>query len=282
MFRFVKTHFVTKTIVVVVASVAATSLISLWYFVRMNRTRLLESFGNEVAITQQLIENSYREPLWNVQVDLIRTLNEAILSAPSYVAVAVYDSDGPGGRRPTVATFKKTAGARVEYRHVEGQLAPDGRNLGVVGGILVHQGRTIGEYELYYTREHVMGHMRRLLLNLAASILLISLVTSGLLVVLLNQFVIKKLFSIIGFARAVASEGRYDRRIDLESADEIGELAHSINDMLGQIERRDREKDAVSRELAANRTYLQSVFDAIADAMLVHEPERGLIVDVNR
>jgi len=80
----------------------------------------------------------------------------------------------------------------------------------------------------------------------------------------------------------VSGEGRYDRRLPPDSPDEIGVLAGSINGMLDQIERRDREKDEAERELRRSRSYLQSVFDAVPDALFVLEARTGRILDVNQ
>ena len=279
---YVGRRFVVKTILIIVGCVAIVSAMSIQYFRSSYERRMLDAFATEVENTRQLIESSYADPLWNVQDELIRTLNEAVLSPPAYLAIVVYDVDGSGRRQIGQATRKITTRKRVGYSHTRRLPMLEEEDVEMARGALHHQGVRIGEYELYYTKGQVAEHMRNNLYNLVGSFLLISFVIVLSLVVLLNQFVIKKLFAIIEFAKRVATEQRYDRRLEMRSEDEIGALADSINEMLAQIERRDKEKDEVGRELLRSKSYLQSLFDAIPDGLFVHEPDLGKILDVNR
>ncbi|PTN34499.1 response regulator [Desulfonatronum sp. SC1] len=123
--------------------------------------------------------------------------------------------------------------------------------------------------------------MNAYLYNVAASFLFISLAIIGILGLFLNRLVIKKLFSIVGFARNVAVEKRYEKRIPVHGDDEIAILAVSINDMLEQIELKDRQKDEAGLKLSRSETYLKSIFDACPDAIFILDSESWKISDVN-
>ena len=280
MLRAVRQHVVVKTILAIFACVAVVSVLSIVYFNSRFRQQLQEEFAAKLDSTRQLIEGSYRQPLWNVQRELIRTLNEAVLSAPAYRAIVIYDVDRRGLRQIHLATRKVVTRQRVRFVH--SRTPPAEPEDGMLRGAIYNEQHVIGEYELHYTLEPIDAHVRTNLVNLILSFVLISAVIAASLLVLLNRSVIRKLFSIVQFAKSVAAGEDYSRRIVLESGDEIGVLAASINDMLAQIERRDREKDAVGRELSRNRSYLQGVFDAIPDTLLVLEPGTGRIRDANR
>ena len=280
MLRAVRQHVVVKTILAIFACVAVVSVLSIVYFNSRFRQQLQEEFAAKLDSTRQLIEGSYRQPLWNVQRELIRTLNEAVLSAPAYRAIVIYDVDRRGLRQIHLATRKVVTRQRVRFVH--SRTPPAEPEDGMLRGAIYNEQHVIGEYELHYTLEPIDAHVRTNLVNLILSFVLISAVIAASLLVLLNRSVIRKLFSIVQFAKSVAAGEDYSRRISLESGDEIGVLAGSINDMLAQIERRDREKDAVSRELSRSQSYLQGVFDAISGTLLVLEPETGRIRDANR
>ena len=278
----VRRHFVAKAILTIAVSVTVVGMASILYFNRQYTQRRMEMFREELEITRRLIESSYHQPLWNVHLELIQTLNEAVLSAPAYAGIVIYDADESGRRGVFLATRKNVNRKRVVFAHEKEALAFAEGAVGRMDGVLTHQGQRVGMYELFYTTDYIAAQVRSNWLHLAGSFWVISLVTVLTLVLLLNHFFLRKILSIIKFARSVAAEGQEGRRIAVDSEDEIGELAGAINEMLARIEQRDREKDEVGRELRASRSYLQSVFDASPDGLFIQDAQTGIILDVNQ
>ncbi len=83
----------------------------------------------------------------------------------------------------------------------------------------------------------------------AALILLLSLVVAGLVAMSLQSRVSRPILGIAGFAEHIASTHRFEGRIAVASADELGVLANSFNAMLDEIEHRDLELNLHRRSL---------------------------------
>lgn len=276
--RLIKKHFILKTLLSITLVVLIISIISIVYFNSIYRASLLQTLYQDIENTRQIIENSYPTPLWNIQTDLIRTMNEAVLAAHPYIAIIVYDKLNDIFVVNST-TIKITNDNKAYYEHTDTIETFSGSS--VTGHFEIH-GEIIGKYELFYTKDQITNHIRDNLINLAISFSAISVTFILGLFVLLNKFMIKRIFSIINFAKSIAVDNDYKKRIKVSSNDEIAVLADAINDMLHKIEIKDREKDHISHELFQSKLYLQSIFDACPDAIFIHNAETGSILDVNQ
>jgi PAS domain S-box-containing protein len=144
---------------------------------------------------------------------------------------------------------------------------------------LVHRGRRLGTLVLSFSLEELERKTRFRVLSLAA--LLVVLVAVA--YVLAHQF--QKLISVPILRLTAATEhlsagGDLSLRLERQSQDEIGILYDRFNEMLGQLEARQEERDRVEEELTSARNNLRNVFDSLT-SMLISIDREGHIAQWN-
>lgn len=123
-----------------------------------------------------------------------------------------------------------------------------------------------------YIRAPVFG----MVLNLSAGLVLLSLLTlSG-----LNLFVIRHLKKLTREADAIAQTGKLERRIDITSRDEIGDLADAFNKMIGALIRDNDERRAAKKAMhESERKYRELVEHA--NSIILRWNSEGRITFLN-
>jgi diguanylate cyclase (GGDEF)-like protein/PAS domain S-box-containing protein len=79
---------------------------------------------------------------------------------------------------------------------------------------------------------------------------------------------------LVAAARRIA-RGDDDARVTVDSRDDIGALAADFNAMAAAVEKR-------VEALQEGETRFREIFDAVDEAIFIHDPESGLVLDVNR
>jgi signal transduction histidine kinase/DNA-binding response OmpR family regulator/HPt (histidine-containing phosphotransfer) domain-containing protein len=105
--------------------------------------------------------------------------------------------------------------------------------------------------------EEVMRAVTPVILTLCAGLLMLSVLT----MIGLQRFVIKPLKKLGDGTDLITRTGKLDYRIDLESGDEIGHLAHSFNGMMNTIQQSDAALKASEKELKKHRNNLEDLVD---------------------
>ena len=101
----------------------------------------------------------------------------------------------------------------------------------------------------------VNGTVYRLVAALCFGLLMLSVLTMfG-----LGRFVIKPLKKLDEGTALIRRTGQLDHRIEIESGDEIGHLAHSFNDMMGTIQKSEAALKASEAELKRHRDHLEDL-----------------------
>ncbi len=144
---------------------------------------------------------------------------------------------------------------------------------------LVHRNRRLGTLVLSFSLEELERKTRFRIFSLAA--LLIVLVAGA--YVLASQF--QKLISAPILRLTAATErlsagGDLSLRLEKQSQDEIGILYDRFNQMLEQLETRQKERGRVEEELTSARNNLRNVFDALT-SMLISIDRAGRITQWN-
>lgn len=116
------------------------------------------------------------------------------------------------------------------------------------------------------TRDSVM--QQGMLIAAAEVLLSLLLLISG------GYLVTRHIPSLLAATRRIAS-GDYRFRVPIVDHDEISELADNFNAMSATIEDR-------IEALSESESRFRTIFDAINDAIFIHDAETGAIVDVNR
>ena len=103
----------------------------------------------------------------------------------------------------------------------------------------------------------VMGAVTPIIATLCAGLLMLSVLT----MLGLQKFVIKPLNKLGQGTDLISRTGKLDHRIDLQSEDELGRLAHSFNGMMNTIQQSDAALKASQKELKEHRDNLEDLVD---------------------
>ena len=101
----------------------------------------------------------------------------------------------------------------------------------------------------------VQSTVYRVIAALCAGLLMLSVLT----MLGLQRFVIKPLKKLDEGTDVITRTGKLDHRIDIQTGDEIGHLAHSFNDMMGTIQSSDAALKKSETELKKHRDHLEDL-----------------------
>ncbi len=281
MFDFIRNHIVYKTMLAILACIAIVSAVSGIFFYITHKNKMFNDYNVEINNIRQIIEGSYAIHLWNIQPDSIISLNETVLSTGHCLAITIYDKDIDGMYHVNISTLKKIDGEKIIFKNKNIPFVLEDKYIDVSKGLIEYQGAVVGKYELFHTNEHIYDYLKGIVYNIFFVYITITIGVTAILLVLLNKFVIRKMFSLVEFTKGMAGEKRFDKRVSIQGSDEVSVLADSINEMLEQIELKDRQKDEASNKLSQSESYLKNIFDASPDAIFICEAKQGVIVDVN-
>ncbi len=85
------------------------------------------------------------------------------------------------------------------------------------------------------------------------------LVLSAIMLIGLHYVIVKPLHRFIGETNYVKATSNLDRRIEIHSRDEIGQLAASFNEMIGALDHTHRSLEAAGEELRTHRDHLEEL-----------------------
>lgn len=162
---------------------------------------------------------------------------------PGVAAAAIYTARG--------ALFARYVRAGEEHRFPK---LPDPEGLHIEARDLILYKRVVSNGEIlgtvylradYELLDRVLDY-----LGIAGAALVAAMAVAFLMSAWLQRVVTRPILAIAGVAREVVEHQDYSRRAEKMSADEVGTLVDSFNDMLGEIERRTLAMENSNRELA--------------------------------
>ncbi len=281
MFDFIRNHIVIKTLLAIAACIAIVCTVSGYFFYISYKNKMFSDYYVEVQNIRQIIEGSYAIHMWNIQPESIQSLNETVLSAGQYLAITIFDKGIGELYDVNISTRKILNGEKIFFEHSSSPYVLDNQYIDMSTGFIEYQGVVVGKYELFHTNKHIYEHLYKIIFNIIIVFIAVTIGVTIILFILMNKFVIKKLFSLVDFAKRMANEKKYNKRVAIQGNDEVSVLAKSINEMLEQIELKDSQKDEASKKLAQSESYLKNIFDASPDAIFICEANQGVIIDVN-
>jgi len=103
----------------------------------------------------------------------------------------------------------------------------------------------------------VMGAVTPIIWTLCAGLLMLSVLT----MLGLQRFVIKPVKKLDKGTDLITRTGRLDHRIEIQSGDELGHLARSFNEMMGNIQQSDAALKASEKEIKKHRDHLEDLVE---------------------
>jgi two-component system, NtrC family, nitrogen regulation sensor histidine kinase NtrY len=205
-------------------------------------------------------------------------------------AVATFDAPGtwPELAEQMQAQEQATTVPRFVWKRAEyivGTATVGEHGLVVVGMPLPRKfSATVKEVEASQQRYFALAAQRRLVRRTYMGLLLLLTVlvlfTATWLALFLSKLVTRPVVALAEATQEI-SRGRLDHRVEVEAADEIGDLVHSFNRMAEELESSRRQIDASSRELRAANMELEQRRQHI-ETILQSIPTGVLSLDANR
>jgi len=173
---------------------------------------------------------------------------------PTVVAAAIYDEKGQrfagwarNGDSQAPETDLPPSG---EYRFAGDRL--------VVSEPIIYEGDAYGTIILTVSTEPVAEKIQGTLMTLVG-VMLVLLAGATLLALPLERVVSRPILALAAAAREISESHDYSVRVTKEGEDEIGLLSDGFNDMLEQIERRERERDEADQRTREKSQFLANM-----------------------
>jgi signal transduction histidine kinase len=210
-----------------------------------------ELVDQTVLIARVTAENSVTDVAFNDRQSSQRTLSK-LGTIPNIRWAAIFDAHGE-----RFSDYVTAGAVAPATRPSDEARLFTGDELRVSEPVVYEGGRS-GMLYLVVGTDALRAKVRSHLLTL----LLVMIVCVGAAVVLalkLEQFVSRPILELAALAREVSERDDYSVRARRSSDDEVGILAEGFNEMLGQIERRQRERDDADRRTREKSQFLANM-----------------------
>ncbi len=221
------------TIGLTLLSIAAIYILILYFFEKERRKTVVKKIESNIhAIIeqrQQLIANE----LYLDHQEAVRLIIDRLLKIDSVSGIIVFREDGSifaaGGSMPlrNLSEMERSAFSESHHFYVEGS---DDQAVAIYSIPILVIGETLGYVKVYYSLADVLRESRWTILIFSMLLLTILLAMAIALHTFLTRSVIRPVGLIIDVMRSV-KEGSLGQQVSLSVSNEIGEMAHTFNQM---------------------------------------------------
>jgi signal transduction histidine kinase/CheY-like chemotaxis protein len=209
---------------------------------------------NHVAVARVTGENAVTDIAFEDRTEAKRTL--AILhSIPTVAAAFLFDERGEPfaayERGPEASVPRVGPGDPAGSRRFEDGFL-------VVSEPIVYEDDHYGTIVLVVSTARLAEKTKDAVLTLLV-VMIILLAGATLLALRLEHVVSRPILALAALARRISESHDYSVRVPRESEDEIGTLGEGFNDMLEQIERRERERDEADQRTREKSQFLANM-----------------------
>ncbi len=245
---------------------------------------------DKLAMTADLAVGSLTEPLWTYNGDALKAIGDAMFRDRDIGSV----------------TITGTNGSLLYEKHVQSPIYETDKLI-VVEREVIKENLVIGRIAIGFTNYYNELKLWSETMNTVGGILLTCIVLA-IVITYISRMVTRPLYELSEGTEEIAS-GNFDKRLQIESRDEIGRLADKFNLMAQNIqsmmyERQEQydqlnasheELTAAEEELRSlyaevvstnerlehSRQTVEEIFNAAGDGFVVHDIENGDILSVN-
>lgn len=236
----------------------------------LERTKLLARVVAEYSVTELVFDDPDRAAATLAQLATVSELDRAELFDVQGRLFAEYsrvDSDPYLRDEHTEIRDWSSEDSYIDWRHLH-VLQPvelDGEQVGTLH--LLASTRQL--------RTRIQGYLSVVLI-LAASLTLVSLVAA----LRLSRLIAEPVLMLAGAARAISDRGDYSTRVEVTGEDELGALCEAWNEMVAQIERRQKAQEASEAALRHSEERFRSLIERSIDAIyVINDDNRYLYVN---
>lgn len=218
---------------IVIIQIALTvSVLTIFGFISFFNSinKITVGIKQEAEIAVKSLQQILVEPIWEQDIDQVKTLMDVQMLNSDILAVLFIEGDEVIGKYADKEGFSRTY---VKNSETDKILAS---NLFIKEVPLTHIGEDIGILKIYYTDKNIRIARSGQLLGLVVQIILLSLFIFGIFSILGNR-IGKKLNSVIMLLKEISS-GRIKslKKIEIKQKDEIGILGKTFNTMLENLQ----------------------------------------------
>jgi putative methionine-R-sulfoxide reductase with GAF domain len=250
-----------RKLMLAVTAIVSLVMIVLGFYLGNNQLQTAYSeLEGRANVTTNLLAKSTALLLWNIDKDGINAQLNAIMADPEVNAVRVFET---GRDQPIVESARETVPVDPVIRKAEVTF-----NNGI-------EEASIGTVEIVYTRELLyqsVGQTRTLIVIAIVAISLLLLIS---IYFLIGYLVNKPLFEMITLTSRIA-KGELSSHVNLNSRDEMGILASTLNSMTDQL----RELIGTLEQRVAGRTKALATSAEVGRRLSTILNERQLVIEV--
>jgi signal transduction histidine kinase/DNA-binding response OmpR family regulator len=250
-------HFFRRSIrrklLAIITLTTTVTLLFAFSFVIYNdvRTFRRDMVDGTVVVARVTAENTVAELAFGDREEAQKTLAH-LAQTPGIVAARLYDAQGKpfavfesrGEKTPAVAP---PAGLR---EFAAGTLH--------VSQAVDYQGERYGTIAVVASTDLLKAKIRQHLVVMLTFMLML-IIASSVLAMLLGRYISRPILELAAVARDISQRHDYGTRVINDSEDEIGVLRDGLNDMLSQIERRQRERDEADQRTREKSQFLANM-----------------------
>jgi len=228
----------------IIAVITVTSVIQV-LFTTIKTAEDRESALRQTVINQERIMNELAhgltEPLWNFDIDHVKTLVKLKLKEQDFVGIIIHDIETG---EAVVGLSKDQGGEIIETFDQD-------FGSSILKSIDISKNNVVQwKADCYFTDLYVREQIYRSIRYSVFTILGLISVLTVLLTTTLNFLIIKPIQRFRKLARSIAN-GDFSKRIEVRQTDVIGEISNEVNSLMDQLQMAIREINRVMEAMAA-------------------------------
>jgi PAS domain S-box-containing protein len=143
-----------------------------------------------------------------------------------------------------------------------------------------HENKLLGTIKLIASNEKLIGGLFNYVIMIGIVLLFITLI-SIFPATSLQSVISKPILALANLTQRISNNKDYSVRAEKYGNDEIGVLYDGFNNMLDQIEKRDRQRDIVELALRESEEYHRVLFETMTQGVIYFSPD-GNIINANK
>lgn len=259
-----------KIIIIFVAIICISTVSMAVYFFTFYKQSMFKEFEQKAGALLDSVVLGSEYPVLINDVDLLKKIGDKFILSKDVVGCLIYDENG-------TALYKNLEKqiSSSDVRHFERHIVTEtfAENFGedfLLTEELSSQGKKeiIGKVEILLSIETLTKDINNLKRKLLFGLLITVLGALIIIVFLINVLLGKPIQSLIKGTQTIAT-GNLDHEVNLETSDEMGELANSFNAMIKDL-----------KNITVSKGYVESIIEGMLDVLMILDAG-GNVVSAN-
>lgn len=228
-----KKNLISKLLVTIIPTVLISSTFLLMFISYRTSSLLKNEFNDQIKNKLDFAVNSYIQPLWEVNPEIIEDLNIALMKEKYITAINIYDSYGF-----LTGLLKEGQSLRLIHKEILTTELPCCKQ---ISSFIFQKKTKIGKIEVFYTTQYLDDDIVK---RVRDNIIVLALVSILIIIVIyffLNKDIVNPLINLTNTTKLISDIPSLTTRVNEVYDGEIGILYNSFNKMLNRLEEKDKE-----------------------------------------